>query len=86
MAWENFDLVQKQDQFKFVVASQKDFEWAQDICHKNRLHERCTVLYSPAFGLVKPAELAGWILSAKAPVTLQTQQHKEIWGEDQRGV
>lgn len=86
MAWENFDLVQKHDQFKFVVASQKDFEWAQEICQKHNLHERCTVLYSPAFGLVKPAELASWILSAKAPVTLQTQQHKEIWGNNERGV
>jgi 7-carboxy-7-deazaguanine synthase len=86
MAWENFDLVQKQDQFKFVVASKKDFEWAQEMCAKYKLHEKCTVLYSPAFGLVKPAELAHWILSAKAPVTLQTQQHKVIWGSDERGV
>lgn len=86
MAWDNFDLVQKHDQFKFVVASKLDFDWAQSICQKNLLYERCTVLYSPAFGLVKSAELAGWILNAKAPVTFQTQQHKEIWGTDERGV
>jgi len=86
MAWENFDLVQKHDQFKFVVASRADFDWAQDICQKHNLNDRCTILYSPAFGLVKPAELAGWILSSKAPVTMQTQQHKEIWGTDERGV
>lgn len=86
MAWKNFELVQPHDQFKFVVASEADFQWAQEICHKHKLHERCTVLYSPAFGLVKPAELAKWILSHKAPVTLQTQQHKEIWGNNERGV
>jgi 7-carboxy-7-deazaguanine synthase len=86
MAWKNFELVQPHDQLKFVVASKSDFDWAQEVCDKYKLHEKCTVLYSPAYQQVKPAELANWILSAKAPVTLQTQQHKEIWGEDQRGV
>jgi len=86
MEWKNFDLVQKHDQFKFVVASKADFDWAQGVCDKHKLHERCTVLYSPAYGLVKPAQLASWILSSKAPVTLQTQQHKEIWGNNERGV
>ncbi|MFM8312903.1 MAG: radical SAM protein [Deltaproteobacteria bacterium] len=86
MAWENFALAQKHDQFKFVVASKTDFEWAQEVCAKNQLHDKCTILYSPAFGQVKPAELASWILNAKAPVTLQTQQHKEIWGPNERGT
>ena len=86
MVWENCDLVQKHDQFKFVVASRGDFNWAQEVCAKYNLHEKCTVLYSPAFGQVKPAELANWILTSKAPVTMQTQQHKEIWGDNERGV
>jgi 7-carboxy-7-deazaguanine synthase len=86
MAWENFSLVKTHDQFKFVVASRKDFDWAQEICAKHGLHEKCTVLFSPSFGKVKPAELASWILDTKAPVTMQVQMHKEIWGPNERGV
>lgn len=86
MAWENFDLARKHDQFKFVVASYKDFEWAEQICREHKLHETCTVLYSPAYGKVKPAELARWILDSNAKVTMQMQLHKEIWGPNERGV
>ena len=86
MAWENLALAKPHDQFKFVVASRKDFDWADDICREHKLHEKCTVLYSPAYGLVKPAELAGWILDSKSKVTMQMQLHKEIWGPDERGV
>lgn len=86
VAWENLALVSKHDQFKFVVASRKDFDWAQSICEEHKLYEKCAVLYSPAYGLVKPADLARWILDSKAHVTMQMQLHKEIWGPKERGV
>lgn len=86
MEWENLDLVEPEDQFKFVVASRKDFDWAQKVCDEHKLSKKCTILYSPAYGKIKPVELAEWILKARAPVTLQTQLHKEIWGPEQRGV
>lgn len=86
MAWENLTLARPHDQFKFVVASRGDFEWAQKICDEHKLHERCHVLYSPVYAKVKPAELAQWILDSNAPVTMQVQMHKEIWGPDERGV
>lgn len=86
MAWENLDLVRPTDQLKFVVASQKDFEWSNELCQERKLYEKCAVLFSPAYGLVKPADLAKWILNSKAKVTMQTQMHKEIWGPTTRGV
>jgi len=86
MAWENLALARPEDQFKFVVASRADFDWAQKLAEEHHLHEKCTVLFSPAYGKVKPAELASWILKSKAPVTLQLQLHKEIWGPDEKGV
>ncbi|NDC25566.1 MAG: radical SAM protein [Proteobacteria bacterium] len=86
MAWENLDLVRVHDQFKFVVASKKDFDWAQQVCRDHQLEQKCHLLYSPVYGKVKPHELAQWILDAKAPVTLQVQLHKEIWGPNERGV
>lgn len=86
MAWENLDLIRPTDQLKFVVASQKDFEWSNALCQDHKLYEKCAVLFSPAYGLVKPADLARWILNSKAKVTMQTQMHKEIWGPNTRGV
>lgn len=86
LAWENLELVRPHDQFKFVVASRKDFDWAQELCVKHKLHEKCSVLYSPVFGKVSPRELADWVLKSQVPVTMQLQMHKEIWGPNERGV
>lgn len=78
IAWENLTLAQPSDQFKFVVASKEDFDWAQKVCEDHKLHAKYTVLYSPVFGKVKPAALAAWILDSKARVTMQIQLHKEL--------
>jgi 7-carboxy-7-deazaguanine synthase len=86
MAWENLQLARPHDQFKFVVSSRADFDWSQRICDDYGLYEKCAVLFSPAYGSVKPIELAEWILEAKKPMTMQLQMHKEIWGPNERGV
>ncbi len=86
IAWENLSLARKEDQFKFVVASRADFDWSQKVCQDHKLHERCSVLFSPAYGKVSPSDLAKWILDAHAKVTMQLQMHKEIWGPNERGV
>jgi 7-carboxy-7-deazaguanine synthase len=86
IAWENLDIIRSTDQLKFVVASKNDFDWAQKLCEERKLWEKCPVLFSPVHGKVHPADLAKWILSAHAPVTMQTQMHKEIWPPNTRGV
>lgn len=86
MAWENLSLVRPHDQFKFVVASKEDFDWALKVCKDHELEKKCHILYSPVHGKVKPHELAQWILNAHAPVTMQIQLHKEIWDPNERGV
>ena len=83
--WENCDFTGPEDQFKFVVASRADFDWAGGVCAERGLARKCTVLYSPVYGRVKPADLARWILDAKSDVTMQLQMHKEIWGGAARG-
>lgn len=84
--WSNCGRALAHDQFKFVVASREDFEWACDKCDEHGLFEKCPVLFSPVAGKVKPVELAEWILESGAPITMQIQLHKEIWGPDRRGV
>ena len=86
IAWENLSLVKPHDEFKFVVSSKNDFDWSQKLCEDHKLHEKCTVLFSPVFGKVKPADLAKWILASRAKVTMQIQLHKEIWDPKERGV
>lgn len=86
MVWGNTELVSAQDQFKFVVGSKADFDWSQKICAEYGLGAKCTVLYSPVAGKVKPLDLAEWILDSGAEVTMQMQMHKEIWGPEKRGV
>ncbi len=86
MVWENCDLVQPHDQFKFVVSSRADFDWSLGVCETRKLFDKCPVLFSPVHGKVKPLELAEWVLESGAPATFQMQLHKELWGEKTRGV
>ncbi len=44
------------------------------------------ILFSPILSVLKPRELADWILTDHLNVRLQIQLHKEIWDADERGV
>jgi 7-carboxy-7-deazaguanine synthase len=81
----NFSLLTSVDECKFVVSDQDDFFWALDVVHRENLHEIATVIFSPNMKLLRPKDLAEWILAENAPVRLGVQLHKVIWGE-KRGV
>ena len=83
--WQNIELLQITDQVKFVICSQTDFDWSLQIIKKYNLNQRCEVLLSPSYQQVSATELAEWILKARAPVRLQIQMHKYLWG-DKQGV
>jgi 7-carboxy-7-deazaguanine synthase len=84
--WTNLDKLKPGDELKVVVCHREDFDWAIAIVHQRRLYDRCPVLFSAAFGLVEPTELADWILESRLPVRLQLQQHKILWDPMARGV
>jgi 7-carboxy-7-deazaguanine synthase len=84
--WENLHVLKPTDQIKFVIASRRDFDWTADTVRRHRLDERFTVLVSPAFGLVTPADLARWLLESGLHVRMQLQMHKYIWDPKARGV
>jgi 7-carboxy-7-deazaguanine synthase len=84
--WANLKRLKVGDEVKIVVCNRADFDWAITIVQQSRLYDRCPVLFSAAFGLVEPAELAGWILESRMPIRLQLQQHKILWGPSARGV
>lgn len=84
--WENLDLVQPQDEFKFVIRSREDYEWSVEVLRNRLAGKTNTVLFSPSHDELPPAELARWILEDAVPARLQLQIHKYIWGAHVRGV
>ncbi len=79
---ENLELLRPRDQLKFVLAGREDYDWARTMLAAHDLSRRCEVLFSPVYGELEPAELAGWILEDRLPVRFQLQLHKLIWGEE----
>ncbi|MBK9974630.1 MAG: radical SAM protein [Planctomycetes bacterium] len=84
--YENLDRLRPGDEVKFVLTSRADYEWARDLLRRLKLAEITTVLFSPAWKLVDPADLAGWINTDRLPVRLNLQLHKYIWHPAKRGV
>ncbi|HZV24459.1 MAG TPA: 7-carboxy-7-deazaguanine synthase QueE [Luteimonas sp.] len=80
--WDNIPLLTRHDQIKFVVCDRGDYEWARDVVNDQRLHERCTVWFSPSFGQVAPRALADWIVEDRLPVRYQLQLHKILWNDE----
>ncbi len=79
--WGNLDYLKKADEVKFVLCSRADYEWAKQVQAAQHLADKCTVLFSPVYGQINPAELAEWVLADRLPVRMQLQLHKILWGE-----
>ncbi len=86
MDFSGLDLIKPTDEIKFVLGGRNDYDWAKDIVHGRKLQDRAEVLFSPVFGLLDPAELAGWIVDDNLDIRLNLQIHKYIFGPDRRGV
>jgi 7-carboxy-7-deazaguanine synthase len=84
--WDNIALAGPHDEFKFVIASRKDYEWSRDVLRNRFARIPNTILFSPAHGEMKAKDLAEWVLADGLPVRVQLQIHKYIWGADVRGV
>lgn len=86
MLWSNLDCLCSLDEAKFVIAGRTDYDYAAAVCARYRLPERCTVIFSPAYGLLEPGDLANWILQDGLEVRVGVQLHKVIWPGSNRGV
>lgn len=78
--WGNLALLNQRDEIKIVIASRADYEWARQALRERKLDDLCSVLLSPAQGLVEPTALAEWILEDGLNVRFQMQLHKLLWG------
>ncbi len=79
--WGNLDHLKQMDEVKFVLCSRADYGWAKEVLAQYNLASKCTVLFSPVYSQLNPADLAGWVLADKLPVRMQLQLHKILWGE-----
>lgn len=86
MRLSNLNCLKPNDEIKFVLCDIKDYEWARDFVLEHSLIGKCTILFSPAFGKMTPADLSTWIISDRLDVRLNLQLHKYIYGPDTRGV
>lgn len=82
----NLEKITRTGEVKFVLSCREDFIWAKEIVERYGLEKRCGVLFSPAFGLLSPRDLASWIIEERLRVRLNIQIHKYIFGPGERGV
>ena len=80
--WDNLPLLTPHDQVKFVICDRADYEWARALVGERKLHERCTVWFSPSFAQIAPSALADWIVGDRLPVRYQLQLHKILWNDE----
>ncbi len=81
--YQNIAYLTAQDQVKFVIANDTDYDWAKQMLTEYQLAERCEVLFSTMVGYQQPVWLADKILQDRLPVRFQIQLHKYLWGDAQ---
>lgn len=90
---DNIDLIRQRVQrragsceLKFVLSSQKDYQWARDFVLLHGLTPLLPVLFSPVQTELAPPDLAAWIMEDGLAVRLQLQLHTILWPDVRRGV
>ncbi|OGW40938.1 MAG: 7-carboxy-7-deazaguanine synthase QueE [Nitrospirae bacterium RBG_13_39_12] len=86
MDMSNLNVIKNIDEVKFVITNKIDYEWSKDIMNKYNLFDRCNILVSPAYGILKPEDLAGWMIEDGLKVRLNLQIHNYIFGSGRRGI
>jgi 7-carboxy-7-deazaguanine synthase len=81
--YQNIHHLNYQDQVKFVIGSDEDYNWSKTAITEYKLLGRCEILFSPVMGQQNPTELAEKILQDRLPVRFQIQLHKLLWDDAQ---
>jgi 7-carboxy-7-deazaguanine synthase len=96
---ENLQALTRNDEVKFVIASQRDYDFARDFTRQHKLDGKVnSVIFSPAFRrdatgvrdvsncLISPVQIAEAIVQDGLNVRLGLQIHKFIWDPATKGV
>ena len=80
---DNIAELKPQDQVKFVICNEEDYQWARELNREYMLDERVSdVLFSPSKEELEAKQLAEWILEDRLHVRMQVQLHKYLWGDE----
>ena len=79
--FENISFLRKDDQLKFIIKDENDYNYAKKIVNKYK--PTCMVFFQPVWG-TNPKEIANWITADGLDVKLGLQLHKIIWGDRRR--
>ena len=83
----NLTQVQKQDVYKFVIASEADLARTLELISQYDLQNRCQVFLSPVREFIDPLVIVDAMKEhCLNNVRLQLQLHKILWPKDMRGV
>jgi len=75
----NLARLRLRDEMKFALVDRADYEWAVGFVLEHDLPGGPNeVLFTPVYGKLSPAELAGWIMEDGLGVRLQIQLHKVL--------
>ena len=80
--WSNLKYLTTNDQIKFVICNESDYEWCKAQILEHKLEQLCEVLLSPSQDELSPTVLADWILCDQLNVRFQLQLHKVLWGDE----
>jgi 7-carboxy-7-deazaguanine synthase len=86
MDFSNLDSIRSSDEIKFVITNREDYEWSKEIIQKHKLLGKCHLLFSPAFGILPPENLARWMIDDRLKIRLNLQLHKYIFSSEQGGM
>lgn len=87
MCMENLNQIQREDVYKFVIASEEDLHRAVKIVKEYELQHRCQVFFSPVRELIDPLVIVEEMKEqCLNKVRLQLQLHKLLWPKEMRGV
>ena len=85
--YDNVKYLTQHDEVKFVVGSREDYDLMKEQIEFFGLNNKVgTILVSAVHGKLPMRDLAEWILVDKLKIKLQTQFHKLIWPDIERGV
>ena len=80
---DNLKFISTIDMLKFVIADEKDLEFAVDFIENNEVN--CNIIFTKVDG-TDLKWLAEAVLENKLDVRILPQLHKIIWSEDAKGV
>lgn len=84
--YDNFNLLTKSDEIKFVIADRRDYEFARQIINPISHISEKKIHISPVAGKIFPVQIAEWMLKDNLKARLSLQLHKIIWGPQAKGV